>query len=148
MENTTLNQVLNAIQTVSENHAQVNGYDFGEFSDIAASKQEKYALVWSNVLPSNIVQKTTELNIEIWVMDIQKDDMKNEKDTLSDTFEIALDIYAMLTNPVYQDMFVVDYNVPLEVIREGLPDKVNGWKMNLKFQLVNLRNRCQVPTNN
>jgi hypothetical protein len=27
-----------------------------------------------------------------------------------------------------------------------LPDKVNGWEMNLAFDLMQNRNRCQIPT--
>jgi hypothetical protein len=54
-------------------------------------------------------------------------------------------MYASLTNPAYQDYFTIAYNTNLVVYREALADKVNGWEMNLQFELMQDRNRCQIP---
>jgi hypothetical protein len=141
----TLNQILNNLTTICQNHAQVNGFNFGEVSDISASEQESYPLVWADVIQSSIVDKTLQINMLIKVMDIQKVDQTNERDTLSDTLSIAQDIYAALTNYIYEDYFLIQPNVSLTPIREGLPDLVDGWDMNVVFELVQLRDRCQIP---
>lgn len=142
---TSLNQILNIIKQISQNHSQVNGYFFGEESDISASEQELYPLVWSNLLPSSISESTLNVNISLLVLDIQKADQSNEQDTLSDTFSICQDIWAMLNSPSYYDRFQLEESVQLDIIREGLPDLVNGWRMNLTFMLPQTQNRCQVP---
>lgn len=142
---TSINQILNIIKTISQNHSQVNGYVFGEESDISASEQEKYPLVWSNLLTSSISESTLTLNVNLLVMDIQKADQSNEQDTLSDTFSICQDIWAMLNSPAYYDNYVLQESVQLEIIREGLPDMVNGWRMSLAFDMPSTQNRCQVP---
>lgn len=147
MEFTTLNQVLNAIQTVCNNHAQVKQYQFGEESEISASEQQIYPLVWANVVDSNIDEKTLKLNIDLLILDIQKPDTFNEQDTLSDTLSIAQDIYAALSNPDYQDNWTVEQSFQLSVVREALPDLVNGWRLPLTFNLEQLRDRCQIPLN-
>jgi hypothetical protein len=145
MEFYSLNQIINLIETLATNHAQVNGFNFGEASDISASEQEQYPLVWIDVLDSQIDTNTLTINMSMKVLDIQKDDQANERDTLSDCLSIAQDMYASLTNPTYQDYFTIAYNTNLVVYREALADKVNGWEMNLQFELMQDRNRCQIP---
>jgi hypothetical protein len=145
MEFYTLNQVLNLIETIANSHAQVNYYSFGEDAEISASEQERYPLVWSDVKDSNIDSNTLSLTIELKVLDIVKTDNTNEKDVLSDTLSIAQDIYSILTSYAYQDYFILQTATPLIPIREAMPDIVNGWTMTLSFQLMQDRNRCQVP---
>ena len=145
MEFYTLNQVLNLIETIANSHAQVNYYSFGEDAEISASEQERYPLVWSDVRDSNIDSNSLYLTIELKVLDIVKTDNTNEKDVLSDTLSIAQDIYSILTSYQYQDYFILELNTPLIPIREAMPDIVNGWTMTLSFQLMQDRNRCQVP---
>lgn len=146
MEFYTLNQILNLIETTANSHAQINGYNFGEDFEIAASEQEMYPLVWTDVKDSSIDSNSLRLTIDLKVLDIVKTDNNNEKDVLSDTLSIAQDIYALLTSYVYQDYFIVELASNLTPIREAYADIVNGWKMTLVFELMQDRNRCQVPT--
>ena len=141
----TLNQIINLFETIATNHAQINGFNFGEASDISASEQEQYPLLWIDVIDSGIESNTLSLNMNVKVMDIQKDDQTNERDTLSDTLSIAQDVYSALTNPIYQDYFLLSFATNLVPLREALADKVNGWEMNLTFELAQERNRCQIP---
>jgi hypothetical protein len=141
----TLNQIINLFETIATNHAQINGFNFGEVSDISASEQEQYPLLWIDVIDSGIESNTLSLNMNVKVMDIQKDDQTNERDTLSDTLSISQDVYSALTNPIYQDYFLLSFATNLTPLREALADKVNGWEMNLTFELAQERNRCQIP---
>lgn len=148
MEFYTLNKIINLLESVCNDHAQVSSFEFGEEYDISASQQEAYPLVWANVLPGNISEKTLFVNMEVMVMDVQRANQNNERDTLSDTLSIAQDIYAAMSSPLYQDYFFIQKNVNLEPMREELPDLVNGWRMNLIFELAQTRDRCQIPTRN
>jgi hypothetical protein len=141
----TLNQIINLFETIATNHAQINGFNFGEASDISASEQEQYPLLWVDVIDSSIDSNTLSLNMNVKVMDIQKDDQTNERDTLSDCLSISQDVYSALTNPTYQDYFLLSFATSLVPLREALADKVNGWEMNLTFELAQERNRCQIP---
>ena len=141
----TLNQIINLFETISQSHAQINGFNFGEVSDISASEQEQYPLLWIDVIDSSIESNTLSLNMNVKVMDIQKDDQTNERDTLSDCLSIAQDVYSALCNPIYQDYFMLSFATNLVPLREALADKVNGWEMNLTFELAQERNRCQIP---
>ena len=141
----TLNQIINLFEVIATSHAQINGFNFGEVSDISASEQEQYPLLWIDVIDSAIDSNTLSLNMNVKVMDIQKDDQTNERDTLSDCLSIAQDVYSALTNPIYQDYFLLSFATNLVPLREALADKVNGWEMNLTFELAQERNRCQIP---
>ena len=141
----TLNQIINLFEVIATNHAQINGFNFGEVSDISASEQEQYPLLWIDVIDSSIESNTLSLNMNVKVMDIQKDDQTNERDTLSDCLSIAQDVYSALCNPIYQDYFLLSFATNLVPLREALADKVNGWEMNLTFELMQERNRCQIP---
>lgn len=141
----TLNQIINLFETIATNHAQINGFNFGLVSDISASDQEQYPLLWIDVIDSSIESNTLSLNMNVKVMDIQKDDQTNERDTLSDCLSISQDVYSALTNPTYQDYFLLSFATSLVPLREELADKVNGWEMNLTFELAQERNRCQIP---
>jgi hypothetical protein len=141
----TLNQLINLFETIATNHAQINGFNFGEASDISASEQEQYPLLWIDVIDSGIESNTLSLNMNVKVLDIQKDDQTNERDTLSDCLSISQDVYSALTNPIYQDYFLLSFATNLVPLREALADKVNGWEMNLTFELAQERNRCQIP---
>ena len=145
MEFYTLNQILNLIQTTAYNHAQVNGYNFGEDFEISANEQENYPLVWTNVIDAVIAEKTLNINIELKVLDIVQTNNNNEKDVLSDCLSIIQDIYASLISYQYQDYFMLVDALQLTPMREALPDVVNGWKANFVFQLMQDKNRCQIP---
>lgn len=144
MKYTTLNQIINQLQSVQESHAQLNGFGFGEVFELS-TQQENYPLMWANVLTSNISEKTLTLNFGIMILDIVSDDSRNERDTLSDTLSISQDVIALLENPLNDDSFLVGDSVTLEPLFEVFPDKVNGWLMTLAFELPFEANRCQVP---
>ena len=141
----TLNQILNLIEQISNAHPQVHSYNFGQEFEIAASEQEKYPLVWCDVAPATIEQKTLSIVVSFLVCDIQTADNRNEKDTLSDTLSISQDIIAEIKNPAYADNFLINESIQLTAIRGGLPDFVNGWKFDINFEVAFTSNRCQVP---
>jgi len=142
----TLNQVLNIIRTICSNHAQINSFIFGQISEISASEQEQYPLVWCDVNDSQMSERMFTLNLSLYILDIQRVDNSNEIDVLSDTLSIGRDLIAALNNPTYQDYFNVKYDVNFGQVREGFPDVVNGWKLDIALDLMELNDRCQIPT--
>jgi hypothetical protein len=142
----TLNQVLNIIRTICSNHAQINSFIFGQISEISASEQEQYPLVWCDVNDSQMSERLFTLNLSLYVLDIQRVDNSNEIDVLSDTLSIGRDLIAALNNPTYQDYFNVKYDVNFTQVREGFPDIVDGWKLDIGLELMELNDRCQIPT--
>ena len=146
MRFTTLNQVLNILRTICNDHAQINSFVFGHISEISASEQEQYPLVWCDVNDSQMSERMFTLNLYLHVLDIQRVDNSNEVDVLSDTLSIGRDLIAALNNPIYQDYFNVQFDVNFGQVREGFPDVVDGWKLDLSLELMELNDRCQIPS--
>ena len=144
MRFTTLNQIINKLETIQQSHAQLNGFGFGETFEIS-TVQENYPLMWANILTSSISGKTLSLALGVLILDIVSDDNRNEKDTLSDTLSISQDVYAMLADPANEDNFLAAESVTLDPICEGFPDKVNGWLRTVNVELAYESNRCQIP---
>jgi hypothetical protein len=142
----TLNQVLNIIRTICNNHLQINSFVFGSITDISASDQEQYTMVWCDINDSQMSERMFTMNLSLYVLDIQRADNSNEIDVLSDTLSIGRDLIAELSDPIYQDYFNVRYDVNFGQVREGFPDVVNGWKLDIALDLMELNDRCQVPT--
>lgn len=145
MQYTTLNKILNLIEEACVQHAQVASFLFGEDSEIS-TQQELYPLVVANIAPATISDKTLVLPMVIQVLDIQRTNEDNIRDTFSDCLSIAQDLYAMMSNPDNEDYFLIQQNVSLEPVREAYPDIVNGWRMTLNFELAQTRDRCSVPS--
>lgn len=146
MRFTTLNQVLNILRTICNDHAQINSFVFGHISEISASEQEQYPLVWCDINDSQMSERMFTLNLSLHVLDIQRADGSNEVDVLSDTLSIGRDLVAALNNPIYQDYFNVQFDVNFGQVREGFPDVVDGWKLDIGLDLMELNDRCQIPT--
>jgi len=142
----TLNQVLNIIRTICSNHAQINSFIFGQKSEISASEQEQYPLVWCDVNDSQMSERLFTLNLSLYILDIQRVNNSNEIDILSDTLSIGRDLIAALNNPIYQDYFNVKYDVNFGQVRGNFPDIVDGWKLDISLDLMELNDRCQIPT--
>lgn len=142
----TLNQVLKILRTICNNHAQINSFVFGHISEISASEQEQYPLVWCDINDSQMSERMFTLNLSLHVLDIQRADGSNEVDVLSDTLSIGRDLVAALNNPIYQDYFNVQFDINFGQVREGFPDVVNGWKLDIGLDLMELNDRCQIPT--
>ena len=143
----TLNSLINQFRYASQNHAQIKGFNFGRDSEIAASDQENYPLLWIDVTDSSIEGTVMTVSILMKVIDIQQPDRENEIENLSDMMSIAQDVYAAMSDPAYQDYFIIQYASTLTPIREAYSDLVNGWEMRLDFSFMQDRNRLQIPTN-
>lgn len=146
MRFTTLNQVLNILRTICNDHAQINSFVFGQISEISASEQEQYPLVWCDINDSQMSERIFIMNLSLYILDIQRVDNTNEIDVISDTLSIGRDLIAALNNPIYQDYFNVQFDVNFGQIREGFPDVVDGWKLDLSLELMELNDRCQIPS--
>lgn len=145
MQYTTLNKVLNLLEEACGQHAQITSFVFGEDSEIS-TQQELYPLVVANITTATISDKTLVLPLIIQVLDIQRTNEDNIRDTFSDCLAIAQDLYAMMSNPANEDYFLIQQNVSLEPVREAYPDIVNGWRMTLNLELAQTRDRCFIPS--
>jgi hypothetical protein len=144
--NTSLNQIILNLRTISQNHLQLKDFRFCDVADLGADSPIIYPLLWGDVLPTNFSTKVVNLSIQLSVLDIVQTDLSNENDVLSDTLQIISDVINELKIPSNGDLFLISDQVTATPIKDAYGDTVAGWNCQLTFQIPNPYDRCAVPS--
>ena len=144
---TSLNQALNALQTIANNHLQLKGsFVFCDVADLEAKNELKYPLLWADVIPAQFGTKTIDLNLQLTCVDMVSKGLENEKDVLSDTLQILSDVVTTIRqDPSYFDMFIISESLSATPIKDHYQDEVAGWVCNVTLQIENAYDLCAVP---
>ena len=142
----TLNQVVQQLQQIANNHLQVKTWGFGDIWEIASSGDIQYPLNWVTLegVDVSTSAKTETYKFSLLFMDAVKNGEVNEQEVLSDQLSIAKDFLAQLKHPSY-DWNFQDNVSTLEDFTERFVDSVSGWKMNIAFVLPFTSDRCAMP---
>jgi len=142
----TLNQIVQQLQEIANNHLQVNTWGFGDIWEIAASGDIQYPLncVTLEGVDVSTSAKTETYKFSLLFMDAVKNGEVNETEVLSDQLSIAKDFLAQLKHPSY-DWNFQDNVSTLEDFTERFVDSVSGWKMSIAFVLPFTSDRCAMP---
>lgn len=144
---TSLNQALNALQTIANNHLQLKGsFVFCDVADLEAKNELKYPLLWADVIPAQFGTKTIDLNLQLTCVDMVSKGLENEQDVLSDTLQILSDVVTTIRqDPTYFDMFIISESLSATPIKDHYQDEVAGWVCNVTLQIENAYDLCAVP---
>ena len=144
---TSLNQALNALQTIANNHLQLKGsFVFCDVADLEAKNELKYPLLWADVIPAQFGTKTIDLNLQLTCVDMVSKGLENEQDVLSDTLQILSDVVTTIRQePTYFDMFIISESLSATPIKDYYQDEVAGWVCNVTLQIENAYDLCAVP---
>lgn len=142
----TLNQIVQQLQQIANNHLQVKTWGFGDIWEIASSGDIQYPLNWVTLegVDVSTSAKTETYKFSLLFMDAVKNGEINEQEVLSDQLSIAKDFLAQLKHPSY-DWNFQDNVSTLEDFTERFVDSVSGWKMNIAFVLPFTSDRCAMP---
>ncbi len=142
----TLNQIVQQLQQIANNHLQVKTWGFGDIWEIASSGDIQYPLNWVTLegVDVSTSAKTETYKFSLLFMDAVKNGEVNEQEVLSDQLSIAKDFLAQLKHPSY-DWNFLDNVSTLEDFTERFVDSVSGWKMNISFVLPFTSDRCAMP---
>lgn len=141
----TLNQVISELQTIADNHYQINTFGFGDIWEINTSGDIQYPLMWAVLDGVDISDNTESVKFNLIFCDVVKGGEVNEQDVLNDQLEIAKDVIAQLQHHNYPWNFEGN-NVKLEDFTERFTDSVAGWNASLTLELIYKSNRCAIPT--
>jgi hypothetical protein len=145
---TSLNQALNSLQEIADNHAQLKGsFIFCDVADLEAKNDLKYPLLWADVTPASFGTKTISLNLQLTCIDMVSKDLINERDVLSDTLQILSDVITIIRQePDYFNLFIISESAQASPIKDHYQDEVAGWVSNISLEIENAYNACIVPT--
>lgn len=144
---TSLNQAINALQTIANNHLQLKGsFVFCDVADLEAKNELKYPLLWADVIPAQFGTKTIDLNLQLTCVDMVSKGLENEQDVLSDTLQILSDVVTTIRqDPTYFDLFIISESLSATPIKDHYQDEVAGWVCNVTLQIENAYDLCAVP---
>lgn len=151
-------QIINDISGICFSHSQINSFGFGDISqitnDIETKKEPKYKRVY--VIPGNVqlLENRVQTQLNIIVMDILNSDLSNQENVMSDTLEVARDIYTVLHNSYEQQFgyYSIDYqpqfNANIVPFLERFDTILGGWTLQLTIEHIFNYDVCVLPFGN
>jgi hypothetical protein len=139
--------LINKISTFYNNHLQVKkvGSDFVEQLPNFATKDEKYPLVYIAPIDATpgVEGFTTDIQLEIYCMDIIQKDRANINVILSDCHLILNDFYVWFTDSNDYSIDIMA-SPTMRPLNNDLLDYAAGWVMTVTCTISNYTD-CQVP---
>lgn len=142
---TTLNQIKKVLEEIAESHGVINDFGFGADYDRGLSTTTKYPLMYAEVQASSFDDKMLLMPFNIVLSDRVDKGANNETDVLSDMLTVAMDVRAMLNSPDNYNSFKVGTSGVLTPFRDSTDDETAGWVLEVTFELIDLKDRCNVP---
>lgn len=148
-------QIVQDLSGIAYYHPQINSFGFGDITQITMDIETKVSPVYTKmyVIPGNVnlAQNRLLYNFSIIILDKINNDYSNQSDVMSDTLEIAKDIYTILYQSYTQTYggFSIDYT-PLwgpnvTPFLERFEDILGGWTLNITIEQPFDYNTCVLP---
>lgn len=147
---TTLRQLDRALEAIAVSHQQIADYAWGDWTDVFESKVRKFMFMFCNVSAAPVFNRvTTEIPLNIAVMDQVAQDQSNLKDVESDTLQALRDIHDVIrSSPNWQKFCTIKTaTVPIK-FKDKSSEEVAGWQMQLVLKMIDNRGLCNLPLEN
>ncbi|TWF38858.1 hypothetical protein FHW36_10681 [Chitinophaga polysaccharea] len=140
----TLNNLIDLLRKYAGDHLQINDFGTGYISELGASKDQSYPLMWVIIAPSRYDGKQMNYNLQLIFADLLYGDKKNELEVWSDQLLIALDTLAYLRdNPDFD--FQTDGNASVDFFTEHDGDLAAGVILGITINDPKPLDRCVIP---
>lgn len=142
----SLNQIVQKLQDLQENHGQLNDFYFGDPYEIGASSPVTYPLMAAVLNPGTLSKRTQSMKLLLIFADLVNKNEDNETEVLSDTQLVAMDIYAQLWEYLDENGISLSPDATFSSFTESWDDEVSGWQLEITIDQFYSRDTCQVPT--
>lgn len=142
----TLNQIIKKLETIANNHLQINTFGFGDSWELEADGAKNSPIMWATARGFSTEAKAITYNFSILFMDLVDKDEANETEVLSDQTLIAIDVLSLLDMEAESDDFTIVKNNTGEYFTERFDNEYAGVFIDLGIRVNYLRNHCEVPT--
>jgi len=148
-------QIIQDLSGMAYYHPQINSFGFGDITqitmDVETQKEPNYTKMY--VVPGNVNlnQNVLQYTFSIIILDQINNDLSNQRDVMSDTLEIAKDIFTILYQSYTAEFggFTLDYD-PLwgpnvTPFLERYETILGGWTLNVTIEQPFDYNVCVLP---
>jgi len=148
-------QILADLSSIAYHHEQIMSFGFGDIeqctNDITTKQEPKYTRMY--VVPKEVVfnQNQIHYNFAIIVMDKVEEDLSNLTDVMSDTIEIAKDVWTVFYQSYTQqygnfsNYIVGDWNPDLIPFTERFETILAGHTMHIALSVPFDYSECGLP---
>jgi len=148
-------QIIQDLSGIAYHHPQINSFGFGDITqitmDIETEKEPLYTKMY--VIPGavSLNQNRLDYNFSIIILDRINEDYSNQRDVMSDTLEVAKDIFTILyqSYTAQYGNFSVDYeplwNPNVTPFLERFETILGGWTLNITIEQPFDYNTCVLP---
>jgi hypothetical protein len=138
-------QILNDWQEFADFHEQINSYGFGDATeltmDVITKKEPLYPRLYFIPNTTKFSPNHMHITFTVIICDKVEDDLSNQQDVLSDTLEIAKDLYAK----GYLSDYDLEWGATLSPWLERADAVLGGWTFEINIQQKFDYNRCVLP---
>ncbi len=153
---TTLNQIVDRIEKIADNHYQVKTFDSGTISQFLERNQAGdliYPCVYLEERPASSTGGAMFFNFNVWVVDLVQKDRSNEREVKSDCLSIATDFVTIMERFEFigesgDALFYPSQTVNYEFVTEDLQDRISGVRANVSLKQGFEFNKCITPITN
>lgn len=148
-------QVLTYLSSIAYHHEQIRSFGFGDLAqctmDVQTKQEPQYTRMY--VVPENVEfnQNHIHYNFNIVIMDIIDDDLSNQQEVMSDTLQIATDVWTVFWQS-YQEQYgnfsfiiVGDWEPQVVPFLERFDTVVGGWTLQIKMSAPFDYSTCGLP---
>lgn len=140
----TLNNLIDLLKSYTQSHKQINDFGRGDITELGASKDQKYPLMWVTYNNGRYSGKEMQYNLQLVFADLIFQDKSNEQEVHSDQLLIGLDTVAYLReNPDFD--FQVDGDINIDFFTERFTDFTAGCVLSFTVRDPKPLDRCVIP---
>ena len=150
-------EILDNFAQIAQHHPQINSYGFGDIEQITNDIETKLEPHYSRlyVIPgkSSLQQNQIQFDFSVIIMDKLNNDLSNMSSVMSDTLQIAQDVWTIFYQSYSQEygnfsLYVVP-NQKAQIIpfTERFETVLGGWTLNISLVMPFNYNWCNVPLN-
>jgi hypothetical protein len=155
MLNYTYKKLLTDLKGIAYHHKQIRSFGIGDLNqvtmDLSTLKEPEFVRMYCVPGLTQLNENHIHYNFSIIIMDLVNNDISNLKDVMSDTLEIAKDIYTMFMlsyKAIYGDIsrdVNPDENPEIHPFEEEYEQKVAGWTLNISVSAPFDYSVCHTP---
>ena len=145
----TLNQLMSELQTIAQEHRQINEFFQGDYLDAVSRDSVKYPLMVVTLQPGSMTDNAVNVGMVISICDkydIQEYRQINE--IHSDCLSICNDIRVTFNQWRFEDFMDIEGAITTDPFINRGPDVTAGWTMTVNANIYDENNWCGIPYDN
>lgn len=146
----TLNQIVNRIQSLAQNHKQIKYFRYDDIMQVMNSGDIIYPACFLDLDTATMdrSKRMTIYKFRIWLCDINdlsKDARSNINEVESDLMLMAEDMFAMINSTLLQEDWEPDEVCQVNIVDEEFQDHVVAVYFDINIGTEYVLDRCAVP---